>query len=145
MTLEKSQHKGEKIMNIPEQAVKLLNDPDASKVLTTISDDGVLHSIVVGSIMAPDEKTVCAAEVLMKTTAKNLETNKNIAVLTVKGMESYLVNATVVERQTEGPLFDKVAEQMKKAGLPMKALWIFEPTAVYDQSAGPNAGTKLSG
>lgn len=131
-------------MKIPEKVANLLNDQEASKVLSTISADGVPHSIVVGSIMAPNEETICAAEVLMKKTANNLKTNKNIAVLVVKGMESYLVNAEVVERQTEGDLFNKVLEQMKKAGMPMEALWIFKPTAIYDQSAGPAAGTQIA-
>lgn len=131
-------------MTITEKVLNLLNDQGASKVLTTVSSDGIPHSIVVGSIMAPNAETICAAEVLMKKTAKNLEINKNIAVLTVKGTESYLVNATVEERKTEGELFDKVFEQMKKAGLPMQALWIFKPTAIYDQSAGLTAGTQIA-
>lgn len=130
-------------MKIPEKVLNLLNDPSASKVLTSISTEGIPHSIVVGSIMAPNDETICAAEVLMKKTAENLKTNKNIAVLTVKGKESYLVNAMVAERKTEGDLFNKVSDQMKKAGMPMSALWIFNPTTVYDQSAGPTAGTQI--
>ena len=94
--------------------------------------------------MAPDEKTICAAEILMNATAKNLAGNKNIAVLTVKGTESYLVNAVVVERQTDGELFKNIAEETQKAGMTTRGVWIFDPVAVYDQSAGPNAGTKLS-
>ncbi|AOO65311.1 pyridoxamine 5'-phosphate oxidase family protein [Sulfurospirillum diekertiae] len=132
------------MITIPDNVATLLNDDGASKVLTTVAEDGVPHSIVVGSIMAPDSQTICAAEILMKKTAKNLETNKNIAVLCLKGTESYLVNATVVERQTEGELFESVAAQMKKAGLPMSALWIFKPTAIFDQSAGENAGTQIA-
>ncbi|HCX64985.1 MAG TPA: hypothetical protein DHN33_07235 [Eubacteriaceae bacterium] len=130
---------------IPEKAVNLLNDPEATKVLTTVSKDGTPHSIVIGSMMAPDENTVCAAEILMQTTAKNLEANKNIAALAVKGTESYLVNAEVLERQVGGELFDQVAAETEKMGLTTRAVWLFKPTAVYDQSAGPNAGTKISG
>lgn len=130
-------------MNIPEKVLSLLNDQGASKVLTTVSAEGIPHSIVVGSIMAPNAQTICAAEILMKKTAQNLKNNKNIAVLAVKGKESYLVNATVVERQTDGELFENISEQMKKAGMPMHALWIFNPTAIFDQSAGPNAGTQI--
>lgn len=130
-------------MKMPENVMNLLNDKEASKVLTTVDLNGIPHSIVVGSIMAPTEDMLCAAEVLMKKTAKNLETNKNIAVLTVKGTESYLVNATVVKRQISGDLFDTVAEELKKVGLPTQAVWTFEPTAIFDQSAGPNAGTQI--
>ncbi|QRN85734.1 pyridoxamine 5'-phosphate oxidase family protein [Clostridia bacterium] len=131
-------------MIIPEKVVTLLNDPEASKVLTTVSSEGIPHSIVVGSIMAPDEKTICAAEILMKKTSENLAGNKNIAVLVVKGTESYLVNALVVERQTDGELFAKIAEQTKKAGMTTRGVWIFDPTVVYDQSAGPSAGIIIS-
>jgi len=131
-------------MKMPENVMNLLNDREASKVLTTVDSQGIPHSIVVGSIMAPAGDLLCAAEVLMKKTAKNLETNKNIAVLAVKGTESYLVNATVIERQISGNLFDTVAKELKKLGLPTQAVWTFNPTAIYDQSAGPNAGTKIS-
>ena len=130
-------------MNIPEQVRALLNDQEASRILTTVSKDGIPHSIVVGSIMAPSEDMLCAAEIMMKTTARNLAENPNIAVLAVKGMESYLVNATVVERQTEGPLFDQVAAELKKMDLTVRGLWIFAPTAVYNESAGMKAGTQL--
>lgn len=131
------------MLTIPENVSNLLNDKETSKVLTTVSQEGIPHSIVVGSIMAPDEHTICAAEVLMKKTSHNLANNKNIAVLAVKGMESYLVNATVLERQDSGALFDKVAEELAKMGLPTHAVWIFEPTAIFEQSAGPQAGTQI--
>ncbi|QUI20945.1 hypothetical protein HZI73_00925 [Vallitalea pronyensis] len=131
-------------MNIPKNAIQLLNDPEASKVLTTVSSDGVPHSIVVGSMMAPSDNLLCAAEVLMKTTAKNLESCENVAVLAVKGAESYLVNGTVKERQTQGELFNQVSEQLKGMGLTAQAVWTFDPTEVYNQSAGPDAGKKIS-
>lgn len=131
-------------MKIPEQAIKLLNDPKASKVLTTVGSDGIPHSIVIGSVMAPDENTICAAEILMKKTAKNLADNKNIAVLVVKGVESYLVNAEVIGRQTDGALFNNIAEDIKKMGMTAAAVWTFNPVAIFDQSAGPNAGTKIA-
>ncbi|WP_320047589.1 hypothetical protein [uncultured Ilyobacter sp.] len=130
-------------MKMPENVTNLLNDNGASKVLTTVSMDGIPYSIVVGSTMAPNAETICAAEILMKKTAKNLGTNKNIAILAVKEKESYLVNATVVERQTEGELFDAVSAELKKISMAMTGLWIFKPTAIFDQSAGPNAGTQI--
>ncbi|GAA0181027.1 hypothetical protein SH2C18_36170 [Clostridium sediminicola] len=44
-------------MTITEKVLNLLNDQEASKVLTTVDSDGVPHSIVVGSIMAPNAGT----------------------------------------------------------------------------------------
>jgi hypothetical protein len=86
---------------------------------------------------------LCAAEVLMKKTAENLKTNKNIAILAVKGMESYSVNGTVIQRQVSGDLFETVAEELKKVGLPTQAVWTFKPTAIFNQSAGPDAGKEI--
>ena len=130
-------------MKMPENVMKLLNDKEASKVLTTVDSNGIPHSIVVGSMMAPAEDMLCAAEVLMKKTAENLKTNKNIAILAVKGMESYSVNGTVIQRQVSGDLFETVAEELKKVGLPTQAVWTFKPTAIFNQSAGPDAGKKI--
>ena len=64
--------------------------------------DGIPHSIAVGSMTAPDSETLCVAEIFMKSTKNNLAANENVAVLTVKGSESYLINATVIKRQVEG-------------------------------------------
>lgn len=130
-------------MKMPEKVMHLLNDKEAQKILTTVSNEGIPHSIVAGSIMAMDADTICVAEIFMKKTNENISENKNIAVLTVKGKESYLINATAEERLTKGDLFNNVSEQLKKIGLPVKALWRFKPLAVFDQGAGPNAGTKI--
>ena len=131
-------------MKMSDEVMQLLNSKESLKVLTTISADGIPHSIAVGSMTAPDSETLCVAEIFMKSTKNNLAANENVAVLTVKGSEAYLINATVIKRQVEGDLFDKISEQMKKANLPMNALWLFQPTAVFDQSPGPNAGKKHS-
>lgn len=129
-------------MSIPNNVHELLNDRQAAKVLTTVGKDGQPHSVVVGSIMSTGEM-LCAAEVLMKKTSENLETNQKVAILTVKSMESYLVEATAVERQTEGELYNMVKAELDKMGMTMRGLWIFKPTAIYNQSASPESGTKI--
>lgn len=129
-------------MSIPNNVHELLNDKEASRVLTTVGADGQPHSIVVGSIMSNGEM-LCAAEILMNKTSENLEVNKKVAVLTVKGMESYLVEAISVERQTEGELYDTVKVEIEKMGMSIRGLWIFKPTAIYNQSASPEAGKKI--
>ncbi len=72
-------------MKIPEKVMKVLGDESSVKVLSTISNDGKLHSVAAGSIMA-----------------------------------------------------------MSKKGFTVKAVWTFELNEVFDQSATPNAGTKLA-
>lgn len=131
-------------MKIPSEVMALLNDQEATKVLTSVSAEGIPHSIVVGSTMAPQDDMVCAAEIMMQNTAKNLEANSNVTVLVVKGMESYQVKAKVKARQTEGPLFDNVKAELEKIGLPCRGVWLFEPLEVYNQSAGADAGKKMA-
>lgn len=131
-------------MKIPEEVIKLLNNKEATKVLTSVSKTGIPHSVVIGSTMAPQSDLICAAEVMMHTTAENLKNSSNVAVLVVKGMESYQVIGKVKDHQTEGSLFETVKKELEKLGLPCKGVWLFEPLEVYDQSAGPNAGKRIA-
>ncbi|MFA7342266.1 MAG: pyridoxamine 5'-phosphate oxidase family protein [Candidatus Methanomethylophilaceae archaeon] len=131
-------------IKIPEKAMNLLNDPAAVKVLSSVSANGVPHSVVVGSCMAPSPDMIVAGEVLMKTTSENLKKNSKIAVLVVKATESYLVVAERSGQVTEGALFDGMNQQLAKHGLKARSVWTFTPVAVYDQGASPAAGTKLA-
>jgi hypothetical protein len=130
-------------MKIAEKVMNLLADENSVKTISTISSEGKLHSVTAGSIMAMGEDRLFVAEIFMKTTSQNIQDNANVAVLVVKGMESYLINATAIERSTQGEFFDKMTKSMRDKGIPVKAVWTFDVNDVYDQSASPNAGTKL--
>jgi|LGVF01.2.fsa_nt_gb hypothetical protein len=130
-------------MKLPEKVLNLLKDQGTVKVLTTVSNEGILHSIVVGSIMPITEKEIVALEIFMGTTSENIKHNKNVAILAVKGIESYLINATAKRHLTEGEFFDAAAKTAKEKGMPVKGLWTFEINTVSDQSASPNAGKKI--
>jgi hypothetical protein len=67
-----------------------------------------------------------------------------VAVLVVKAAESYLVVAEKSGQLKEGALFDGMNEQLANSGLKARSVWTFTPLEVYDQSAGPTAGTKLA-
>lgn len=130
-------------MKLPSEVMNLLNDKEATKVLTSVSAEGIPHSVVIGSTMAPQDDLICAAEIMMNTTSQNLKENANVAVLAVKGMESYQVIAKVKSHETEGELFENVKAEIAKMGLPCRGLWLFEPLEAYNQGAGPDAGKKI--
>lgn len=130
-------------MSIPQNVLNLLNDQEATKILTSVGNDGKPHSIVVGSGMSPNGEIVCCGEVMMKKTSANLANNKSVAVLVVKGMESYLVEAEVIEKQTEGEMFESVKAELAKIGLPMSGLWLFKPTAIFNQGANAESGSQI--
>ncbi len=127
-----------------ENVSELFRDQESTKIISTISKDGEIHSIVAGSIMVIDNDTMAVAEAMMKTTAANLEANNKVALLAVKGMESYLVNATVQKRHTDGHLFDTIAENFAKMNIQIKAVWTFTVDKICDESANPaRAGKQL--
>ncbi len=126
-----------------ENVSALFMDKESVKVISTVSKDGEVHSIVAGSIMVVNENTMAVAEVFMNTTSANLEANNKVALLVVKGMESYLVNGTVEKRHTDGDLYNSVAENFAKMNMQIKAVWTFTIDKIYDESAGPNGGKQL--
>ncbi len=125
-----------------ENVSKLFSDKESTKVISTVSKDGEVHSIVAGSIMVVDQNTMAVAEVMMNTTAANLKVNNKAALLAVKGMESYLVNCTVMARCTDGALYDAVAENFAKMNMQIKAVWTFAVDKIFDESANPAAAGK---
>lgn len=126
-----------------EAVSQLFQDPASVKVITTVSKEGEPHTIVAGSIMVVDENTMAVAEVFMNTTSANLADNQKVALLAVKGMESFLVNATVEKRHTDGGLFDTISGQFAAMNMVVKAVWTFAVDKIYDESAGPNGGKQL--
>lgn len=129
---------------IPENVRALLNDPEATKVLASVSADGMPHAIVVGSCMSPSPDLIVAGEVLMKTTSANFKATGKAAITVVKGTEAYLVTAENPELIAEGPIVDKMNEQLAKYNLTAHGVWTFIPTGVWNESASPEAGTKLA-
>ena len=126
-----------------ENVSNLFKDQESVKVISTVSKDGEIHSIVAGSIMVLDDNTMAVAEVFMNTTSANLAVNDKLSLLACKGMESYLVNATVQKRHVDGPLFDNFSQQFAKMNMKIKGVWTFDVDKIYDESAGPNGGKQL--
>ncbi len=126
-----------------ENVSKLFQDQESTKVVSTVSDAGEIHSIVAGSVFVVDDNTLAVAEVFMNTTSKNLSENSKVAILAAKGMESYLVTGTVQKRHTEGMFYDAVMERFAALKMPIKAIWTFNVEKIYDESAGPNGGKQI--
>lgn len=121
-------------MKMTKEMMLLLNDTEAVRILTTVSENGIPHSIAVNTAMAPESNLISIADIRMKTTAQNLKKNTMVSILTVKEYKSHLVKALVKDFQTEGILFDAIKDEAKKKGLPCRGLWLFEPVEVIDQS-----------
>jgi len=135
---------GDTMVVIPEKVLEAFNNPKSVKVLTSVETGGQPHVIVCGSISAVDAETVIVGEILMKKTSSNLEKHRKAAVLVLVDMISYVIHVKVKKRVTEGPMLDNMNKVLAGMGLKANAVWTFEPTAVYDQSASQSAGIKLA-
>jgi len=132
------------MVKLPEKVVTTFNDPSAVKVLVSIDAEGRPHAIVCGSIRAVAPNVLIVAEILMRTTAANLKRNDKVALLATVGTTSYLVKAKVKQRVASGPMFDEMNKALAAMKLKASAVWVFMPTAAFDQSANPKAGAKLA-
>ena len=136
------------MVSLPENVMKVINDPKASKVLATKSPEGVIHVIHVGSIIAPDPNTIAFASIFMKKTTGNLaemkKKNELASVLVILGMEAYQIKSRIKGYGTSGPLFEKLSEEIKKFGLRVRCVWTLEPVEIWNQSASYEAGKKIA-
>ncbi|OPY34645.1 MAG: hypothetical protein A4E32_00119 [Methanomassiliicoccales archaeon PtaU1.Bin124] len=136
------------MVELPKEVNEMVNDPKAMKVITTVSAEGVLHSVRVGSLMAPAPSLIAVGAILMKTSNKNLEDmkkhNKEVAILVNSEMKSYLILGKIKDAHKSGQLFDKMNEHLKPLGMQASTVWTFEPTGVWNQSANYEAGKKIA-
>lgn len=132
------------MVTIPANVIDMINRPDSTKILVTSSATGQPHAIVCGSFFTPDNSTIAVGEVLMKSSRKNMEVNKKVAILVTSGKDAFEVEATVGSRISEGPILDGLNGKLEKMHLHANAVWIFNATGVCDESAGPGAGKKIA-
>ncbi len=105
-------------------------------------------------VFSPDEMVF--AHILMKRTQKNLEEMRKsedmVSVNATLGQVSYEIMAKVKSYDTSGPNYQRMdetleriglKEQLEKYGMRILGVWVLGPEEVWDQSAGPKAGTRL--
>lgn len=132
---------------LPKNIQTLLNDPKSVKILATKTSNDMLHTVPLGSLNAPDAKTIAFGKILISETHTNLEKAKKngslVSVLGVNGTEAYQVRCKVREFTTAGPLFDAMGAKLKAMNMPLYGVWLLEPVEIINQSPGPNAGKSI--
>lgn len=135
---------GVKMVDIPENVMAIMNDKGTTKVLVTANKAGQPHAIVCGTIMSPAPGKMVVGEVLMKRSAQYMAENSKAAFMISNGPKAYEIQVDNPVRVDGGDDLAKMNEMLAGANLHAKALWIFDVVAVYDEGAGPNAGTKIA-
>ena len=135
---------GEKMVAIPKDVVDIMTAQGAVKTLVTVSAAGQPHAIVAGSIFPTPDGKVIVGEVLMKRSKANLEANGKAAMLITAGPKSFELVLANPARLDSGPVFDNMKAKLAEMKLPCFGVWAFDVCEVWDEGAGPNAGTKIA-
>lgn len=132
------------MVDIPANVLEKMNAEGTVKVLVTADAAGQPHAIVCGTIMSPSPDKMVVGEVLMKKSRANLEANPKAAFMIAAGMNAYEIDVANPARIADGPALDEMNKALAAIHLKAAAMWMFDVTAVYEQGANPNAGTKIA-
>ena len=116
--------------------------------VATAASDGMPNATPKGSVQLIDDEHVVFADLFSRKTRENLLANPKVAITvadqaTYKGFQ-IKGSAEILE---SGPLFDQMAERLKKAPIdlpPLQYVVHIAVEAVYDQSVGSEAGKQIA-
>ena len=116
--------------------------------VATASADGIPNATPKGSVRVIDDEHLVFADLFSLKTRANLKENPKAAVTVVdeKSYKGYQLKGSA-ELLTAGPIFDQVAEELKKAPMklpPVNYVVKITVDSIFDQSVGPNAGKKIA-
>lgn len=140
------------MVEMPNEVIDLFNDLESIKVLVTIDENNVPHCVPAGSLCVLSPSMIGFAVIMMKKSHSNLlhccENGKLVAAMVVKGPKSYQVKALAKEYLTEGIVYEKFRDGLKpllsNSNFELKGVWILQPTEIYNQSMGWDAGQKIA-
>jgi len=116
--------------------------------VATASADGIPNATPKGSVRVIDDQHLVFADLFSLKTRANLKENSKAAVTVVdeKSYKGYQLKGSA-ELLTAGPIFDQVAEELKKAPMklpPVNYVVKITVDSIFDQSVGPNAGKQIA-
>lgn len=129
-------------MQIPLEAEQALLEAEAKALATYSEADGV--SVVPVSSVRVIGGNVVLVNYFFGQTVRNIEENPDVALTFWSGLSGYRIKAKA-KYETEGEVFDEVVGWVKDT-LPtrvVKGVVILKPVALFDISAGAEAGKKV--
>ncbi len=129
-------------MQIPIGVEQALLEAEAKALATYSAVEGV-SVVPVSSVRVIDGKVVLV-NYFFGQTVRNIEENPDVALSFWSGLSGYRIKAKAAY-ETEGEVFDEVVGWIKET-IPsrvVKGVLILETIAVFDISAGPEAGKQV--
>lgn len=113
------------------------------KALATYSEEEGVSVVPVSSVRVIDGKVVMV-NYFFGQTVRNIEENPDVALTFWSGLKGYRIKAMALH-QIDGEVFNEVVRWIKETipGRVVKGVLILTPVAVFDISAGPEAGKRL--
>lgn len=131
------------MVDMTEPVIRMIKHPDTNKVMATVSPDGKPHVIVCGSLMVTEPDTIIVGEVFMHRTSEFLQKNPDVEFMVWKGKSAYSIKAVAKARFDTGPIYEKMSSLLEKMGMTCVAVWVFEATEVWDESASDTSGDRV--
>ena len=137
-------------MDLPDQAVRLLNDRSAAKTLATTAPDGTVNLLNIRGVKAPERNIIVLAQPggaqIDQELMRHMETSSLVSILCVSTSGereiAYQVICSVKEFQTAGPLYEKFIDELRARTVDLKGVWVLEPVDVVDRSFSFDAETR---
>ena len=111
--------RGAKPMNMPEEVIKLINDPSKVKTMTTVDKEGNPHSVPVGSMTFVDGHIAFMELLDTGKTQKNMLNcywfDKEVSVVVIDDWEKgkvYQIKGAPYKYLRQGPIWDTFCERM---------------------------------
>ena len=135
-------------MDLPDEAMRLLNDRTATTTLATTALDGTISLVSIRGVKAPEADIIVLAQPgeaqIDQELMRHMETRSLVSILCVSTSGereiAYQVIGSVIEFQTAGPLYEKFLDELRARTVDLKGVWVLEPADVLDRSS--NLGTE---
>jgi hypothetical protein len=129
-------------MDLPDEAMRLLNDRTATTTLATTALDGTISLISIRGVKAPEANIIVLAQPggaqIDRELMRHMETSSLVSILCVSTSGereiAYQVICSVIEFQTAGPLYEKFLDELRARTVDLKGVWVLKPADVLDRS-----------
>jgi hypothetical protein len=122
------------------EVLALLDDPDCTKILCCVDDEGAPYPAVKGSLQSENENILYLEFIESSKTnrymTRSLWFDKKVSVLILTpDKKSFLISARPVRAVVSGKYFQKYYNQAsEKYGLDLSTVWILKPESITEQT-----------
>ena len=128
-------------MDLPDEAMRLLNDRTATTTLATTALDGTISLVSIRGVKAPEANIIVLAQSggaqIDQELMRHMENSSLVSILCVSTSGereiAYQVICSVIEFQTAGPLYEKFLDELQARTVDLKGVWVLEPADVLDR------------